>query len=225
MSCFSNICESEPAGVGSRADQLWRRRNSLWQSPIAQGRCQVASRVPHPMMILAEVRHPRQLVPSIRESPSPRGSPRTPALGALWRIGESRLGRTPPTCGSFDCNGHTGHLLKVPNEGTLLPCPTAAFALPHWCLSSGDDTQGRRRVLQGSAELREFDAFRGCLGPFAVLLSDSPCQVLACRVDPLTYRWWRRQRGRHHRQTRARVAQIECWVTNPAIVQSTRPVR
>ena len=35
----------------------------------SQGRCQVASRVPHPMMILAEVRHPRQLVPSIREQP------------------------------------------------------------------------------------------------------------------------------------------------------------
>ena len=35
----------------------------------------------------------------------------------------------------------------------------------------------------------EFDAFRVRLGSFAVLVSDSPCQVLACRVDSLTYRW------------------------------------
>ena len=60
----------------------------------------------------------------------------------------------------------------------------------------------------------ELDALRGRVGSFAVLLSDPPCQVLACRVDSLTYRWWRRQRGRHHREARAREAQIEGRTTN-----------
>ena len=129
-------------------------------------------------------------------------------------IEDSRLSRTRRICSSFDCNGHIGHFLKVSNEGSysLVPrwplrCRAGAFRAETIRKNGGE-------FYKAAQSFVEFDALRGRLSSFAVLLSDSPCQVLACRVDSLTYRWWRRQRGRHHRQTRARVAQIECWVTN-----------
>ena len=117
-------------------------------------------------------------------------------------------------CGSFNCNWHTAHLLKVSHEGSYSLVPRRPLRWHAGAFRAVTIRKDGGEFYKAAQSFVEFDALHGRLGSFAVLLCDSPCQVLTCRVDSLTYRRRRRQRGRHHRQARAHVAQIECWIAN-----------
>ena len=99
-------------------------------------------------------------------------------------------------------------------RGLPLPCPRVAFGCRTVAVRAVTIRQDRGELYKAAQRFVEVDALGSCVGCTQVLLSDSPCQVRACRVDSLTYRRRRRERGRHHRETSAREAEIEGWITN-----------